>query len=67
MRHDLMPEEVEIDPVIRGTTLPTAKQTAIESAGLCKVPDGKGKMKAGPLGHAGWPLWAGSERSKSGG
>lgn len=47
MRHDLVPEEVKIDPVIRGTTLPATEQTAIKSAGFRKVLDRKGKVKPG--------------------
>ena len=47
MRDDLVPEEVEIDPVSRGTTLPTTEQIAIKGAGFCKVPDGEGEVEAG--------------------
>jgi hypothetical protein len=45
MRDDLMPEQVEVDPVIARTPLGTAKNLAIEMAGGGQVVDRKGEVE----------------------
>ncbi len=40
MRHELVTEEIEIDPMIRAAALGTAEQTAIELAGSSKIVHG---------------------------
>ncbi len=51
MGNDLVPEEVEIDPLWRGSPFRTSKHVAVEPARCFKVMDGKGEMKSGPLVH----------------
>jgi hypothetical protein len=46
MRDDLVPEEVEIDPRIRGAALPAAEQAAIETARFVEVAHGEGEMES---------------------
>jgi hypothetical protein len=45
MRHDLVPEEVEIDPFVRRAALPAAEQAAIESARFPEVAHGEGEVE----------------------
>jgi hypothetical protein len=64
MRDDLVPEEVEIDPVSRGTTLPTAEQIPVKIAGFCQVPNRESKVKTGPRCHVDGLFERANERSK---
>ena len=50
MGHDLVAEEVEIDPFVRGSALLAAKQLPVKRARLGEIANGKGKVKAG-AGH----------------
>ena len=50
MGDDLMAEEVEIDPFVRGSALLAAKQLPIKRARLGEIANGKGKVEAG-VGH----------------
>jgi hypothetical protein len=66
MRDDLVPEEVEVDPIVRGAALPASQEAAIEGACLDEVADGEGEVKAGPRCHDKWSLRTMCERSKPG-
>ena len=63
MRNDLMAEEVEVDPFVRGTALPASQNLAVESARLGKVAHGKSKVKTGSGWHSGFVMFA-CERSR---
>jgi hypothetical protein len=45
MRHDLVPEEIEIDPFIRRAAFPAAEQANVESTRLGEVVHGEGEVK----------------------
>ena len=45
MRDDLMPEEVEIDPVIRTAPLFAAQQPAVKGARGSKIMDGESEVE----------------------
>jgi len=47
MGHDLMAEEVEIDPFARGSAFPAAKQLPVKRARLGEIANGKGEVEAG--------------------
>lgn len=50
--HDLMPIQIEIDPLIARPTLVTAKNLAIKAAGIVEAVDEKCKVKSGTVvGH----------------
>jgi len=51
MRHDLVPEKIEIDPAIRRSTLSTAQNIAIEAARGGKVMNGKSQMEWRAICH----------------
>lgn len=51
MGNDLMAEEVEIDPFVRGSAFPAAKQLPVKRARLGEIANGKGKVKTGAVGH----------------
>ena len=52
MRHELVTEEVEIDPFVSATSLRTAEQAAVESTCLTKIVDRNGEVKRRQtLGH----------------
>src|SRR5580698_654939 len=51
MRHDLVPEEVEIDPISTRSALFAFQNAAIKRTRFIKIANGKGKMKAGPGAH----------------
>jgi len=51
MRHDLMAEEVEIDPFGRGPALLAFQKIAIKRARFAKVAHGKGEMESGASAH----------------
>jgi hypothetical protein len=52
MRDDLMPIEIEIDPVLGAAALSAAKQLAIELAGFGQVANGESQMKRGHGGFS---------------
>ena len=66
MGDDLMAEEVEIDPFVRGSSLLAAKQLPIKRARLSEIANGEGKVKAGAIGHRQFVVLA-CERSRDGG
>ena len=45
MRHNLMPVEIEIDPMLSASALLAAKELAIKFARGCKIIDRKREMK----------------------
>ena len=47
MSNNLMSEEIEIDPVLRGPAFRTAKQATIKSPRGGKIIDRKGEMETG--------------------
>ncbi len=50
--HDLMPIQIEIDPLIARPTLVAAKNLAIKVAGIDEAVDGKRKVESGAVvGH----------------
>ena len=51
MGDDLMAEEVEIDPFVRGSALLAAKQLPVKRARLGEIANGKSKVKSGAVGH----------------
>ena len=50
MGHDLVAEEVEIDPVLAAASLGASEQPAVERAGGFEVVDGEGEVEW--IGHA---------------
>jgi len=53
MGDDLMAEKVEIDPFVRGSAFPAAKQLPVKRARLGEIANGKGKVKTGAVWHHG--------------
>lgn len=51
MGNDLMPEEIEIDPLGRRSTFRTTEHSAVKSARLVQVVDGKGQVKTRSVRH----------------
>lgn len=47
MRDDLVPEEVEVDPVVGAAAFRAAEEIAVEVPSGSKVIDGEGDMKGG--------------------
>jgi len=45
MRHDLMPMQVEVDPMVGTATFGAAKQPAVKASRSLKVVDWKGKVE----------------------
>ena len=63
MGDDLMAEEVEIDPFVRGSALPASKQLPVETARFGEVANGKGEMETRTVGHREFVVFA-CERSR---
>jgi hypothetical protein len=59
MGDDLMPEEVEIDPLGRGSAFRTFQNAAVETSRSVKVMNRKGKMKTGAITHEDHPADSG--------
>jgi hypothetical protein len=49
--HDLMAVEIEIDPMLRGSTLGAPEKPPVKDARLPDIADWKRKMKAGNIDH----------------
>ena len=49
MGDDLMAEEVEIDPFVRGSAFPATQQLPVKRARLGEIANGKGKVEAGEV------------------
>ena len=63
MRNELMAEEVEIDPLGRGSALLASQNLPVERPCCSKIMHGEGKMKAGAIRHSGFVMFA-CERSR---
>src|SRR5262249_8755421 len=51
MRGDLVPEEVEVDPVLGAAALAAAEDPGVEGARRCEVADGKGEVERESAAH----------------
>ena len=51
MGDDLMAEEVEIDPLVRGSALLATQQFAVKRARFAKIVHGKGEVESGRVRH----------------
>jgi hypothetical protein len=49
--HDLMAEEIEIDPGVGRAALRTAQDLPVEAAGGRQIVHGKGDVEWGQVGH----------------
>ena len=63
MGDDLMAEEVEIDPFVRGSAFLAAEQSPVKRACFREIANGKGKVKTGAFGHSRIVVFA-CERSR---
>ncbi len=51
MGNQLVAVEIEVDPVVRGSTLGATEQTAVEGSRCVEVVDGDGEVEARMTGH----------------
>ncbi len=51
MSDDLVPEEVEIDPFVAGSTFRTTEHTAVKGARPVQVVNGKGQVETRSIRH----------------
>ncbi len=51
MGDDLVPEEVEIDPFVTGSTFRTTEHTAVKGARPVQVVNGKGQVETRSIRH----------------
>src|SRR5437764_15427592 len=66
MGDDLMAEEVEIDPFVRGSPFPAAKQLPVKRARLREIANGKSKVESAEVGHHGFVAFARERSTREG-